>query len=71
MTIHQERIALVVPFGAKAAKRSFRIDLSPDIAQWLHAQLGEALGLPREQPRPKRQPRLRRGRWVERRARPW
>jgi hypothetical protein len=66
MTAHSQRIALVVPFGAKAEKRSFRIDLNPDVAAWLNAQLGEALGLPREKPR--RPVRLKRGRWTHRRT---
>jgi hypothetical protein len=51
-------IVLLVPFGAKRARR---LELPREVAHWLMGQLSEALGGPRLKPR--RRPKLRRGRW--------
>ena len=52
-------ITLIVPVWKG---RRFKLALTPDVAGWLRDQLTDALGEPK--PKPRRQPRLRRGRWV-------
>ena len=53
-------VTLVIPHGTK---RHLELRLPAHIARWLHDQLGEALALPRPQPR-RRPVRIRRGRWI-------
>jgi hypothetical protein len=48
-------ITLIVPRGSKP----MRVELPPDAARWLRDRLIEALG----RPKPRRIPRIRRGRW--------
>jgi hypothetical protein len=61
MTAHADRITLVVPFGTK---RHLKLMLPQHVAAWLRDELIDALGKPK--PKPRRQPRLHRGRWVAR-----
>ena len=63
-----DRIILVVPRSRNGSGR-VKLTLPASVAEWLHSQLGEALGLPRQKAR--RPVRLRRGIWQEnKRARP-
>jgi hypothetical protein len=54
-------IILLVPVGRQG--RAAKVRLPVEAAVWLRDQIIEAIGAPR----PKRQPRLRRGRWQSQR----
>jgi hypothetical protein len=56
-----EHIRLIVPIWGGLR---FKLDLPPDVAEWLRDQLDDALGETRQKT-PRRPVRLRRGRWVD------